>query len=547
MPLITPFPDATRAYMRVEVNWADTPAVRYARVLRVNPATGECVPLRPYVCFDGDYLLLSCGHGIFWDTELPLDTEIYYLTEGIDSPCVPTSPFLLDTFNRDLTDSWGSTDTGQPYTLSGGTNPGNYDVSVALGGTHTLDTVNTRRHSWADSGQSDQNIYADATLPVASATGAGITQWLLGRLSDVNNWYAARIELSTTGTVTLTLAERVAGVVTDLTAATTVGTGHAANDLWTIRLSVDGSSLRAKAWLASTAEPTSWQLTATDTSLAAGTNVGVADRLETGSGNSPLISSWRRLLVGDPCAPCTPVTAQTPTVTMASGGAFAFGDPVRPCNDFRVPLCFTQPTGDPACVPGNGVFFASMDVEDRESNDLVINPTNASLPLAMTRDMRGISSVFTLVTRTFADRDALIELVKPGGPVMLRGPVTYGVIDQYMVGRLSTQRGLSDHKYPVRVNDYSYVQVRRPAGPSLGVCGSQVQDMCDIYDTWQAIDDAGLNWDDLIRGRASHDGGDPIADYRTWTVGPNTVLADFADWNAVNSGTRDWIELEEGL
>lgn len=173
MPIITPFPDTTRGYVRVEVNWADTPAVQYAQVLRVNPATGECVPLRPYVCFDGDYLLLSCGHGIFWDTELPFDTPVYYLTEGIDAPCLPTSPILLDTFNRNLTDSWGSTDTGDPYTLSGGTNPGNYDVSVASGGTHTLDTVNTRRHSWADCGQSDQNIYADCSLPVASATGPG--------------------------------------------------------------------------------------------------------------------------------------------------------------------------------------------------------------------------------------------------------------------------------------------------------------------------------------------------------------------------------------
>lgn len=353
--------------------------------------------------------------------------------------------------------------------------------------------------------------------------------------------------MSTTGTVTLTLAKRVAGVVTDITAAVAVGTGHAANDLWTIRLNINSSTLRAKAWLASTSEPGPWQLTVTDTSLAAGTNVGVADRLETGSGNSPLISSWRRLLVGDPCAPCSPVTVQTAELTMASGGVFAFGDPVRPCNDLRVPLCFTQPTGDPACVPGSGVFFASMDAEERESNDLVLSPTNAELPIAMTRDMRGISSILTLVTRTFTDRDNLIKLVKPGGPVLLRAPANYGVIDQYMVGRLSTRRGLSDHKYPVRVNDYSYVQTRRSAGPSLGVCGSQVDDMCDIYDTWQAIEDAGLNWDDLIRGRASNDGGDPTAAYRTWTVGTNTVLADFADWNAVNSGTRDWTELETGL
>lgn len=343
MPLITPFPDDVRAYVRVEVNWADTPAVQFAKVLRVDPATGECVPLRPYVCFDGDYLRLSCGHGLFWDTELPLDTEVYYRTEGVDAPCIPAA---------------------------------------------------------------------------------------------------------------------------------------------------------------------------------------------------------------DPCAPCVPVTAQTAVLTMASGGVFAFGDPVRPCNDVRVPLCFTQPTGDPACIPGSGIFFASMGDEQIDANSIDLLPTNASLPITMSRQMRGISSVLTLVTRTFADRDALKALLKPGGPVLFRGvhaPKDYGIDNEYLsINPLSIGRGLSNHTYPVRINDMPYLQTRRPAGPSQGVCGTRVQDMCDVYSTWQQIDNAGLTWEDLLRGRASHDGGDPIGDYRTWTIGTNTVLADFANWNAVNTLGRDWTDLEVG-
>lgn len=338
MPIITPFPDVARGYVRVQVNWADVPAVSYARVLRVNPATGECVPLRPYVCFNGDYLLLSCGHGIFWDTELPFDTDVYYLTEGIDAPCIPAA---------------------------------------------------------------------------------------------------------------------------------------------------------------------------------------------------------------DPCEPCTPVTAQTALVNVDSDGSFAFGDPVRPCNDFRVALCFIQ--SPPECVPGSGVFFASMDTEAHEPNSILLNPTNAGLPLAVTRQMRGISSTLTLVTRTFADRDMLLDLAKPGSPLLWRGPQTYGVIDQYMaVAGVNVVRGLSDHKYPVRINDIPYTQVGRPAGPSQGVCGTRVEDMCDLYDTWQEIQDAGLTWDNLLQGLASDDGGDPTDGYRTWTIGTNTVLADFADWNAVDDGIRDWIDLQVG-
>lgn len=335
MPLINPVIDPTRAYVRVELNWADTPIVQYAKVTRVD-SQGNCVPLRPYVCFDGDYLKLSCGHGIFWDTEVPLDEPVYYITEGLDAPCVPAA---------------------------------------------------------------------------------------------------------------------------------------------------------------------------------------------------------------DPCAPCVPVTSQSPPLTVDSGGSFFLGDPVRPCNDQQVPLCFTQPTGDPSCVPGNGIFFASMGDEERPANALLDVPTNASLPILMSRQARGISSVLTLVTRTFADRDNLVDLYSPGGPLLLRAPSSpsdYGIPDQYMaVDPLRTVRGLSDHRYPVRINELPYTQVRRPAGPSQGVCGTRVQDICD---TWQELQDDGLTWDDLLKGAGSPT---PPTTFRRWTAGPNSVLS-LGTWNAVDNGTRTWTDTLDG-
>lgn len=332
MPSISAFPDTTRAYVRVEINWADTPSVTYAKVLRYNSVTGECIPLRPYVCFEGDYLKLSCGHGIFWDTEVPLDTPVYYITQGLDAPCVPA---------------------------------------------------------------------------------------------------------------------------------------------------------------------------------------------------------------GD-CAPCVPVSEQTLFLTVDSGGSFFFGDPVRPCNDIPVPLCFTQPTGDPTCVPGNGVFFASMGDEEINANDIILNPTNADLPIDVSRTMGGISSVLTLVTRTFADLTSLRAMLKPGGPRMWRVPAGYNQIDLYMaVNPLRDIRGLSDHRYPVRINEMPFTQVRRPAGPSQGVCGTRVEDICD---TWQDLQDDGFTWDDLLRGAA---GPNPPADFRRWTVGANSVLS-LGTWNAVNNGTRTWNDTLEG-
>lgn len=336
MPIITSYPDVSRAYVRVEVSWADVPSVEYAKVTRVDVETGECTPLRPYICYDGDYLLLSCGFGLFWDTEVPLDREVYYITEALDGPCPPPA---------------------------------------------------------------------------------------------------------------------------------------------------------------------------------------------------------------DPCESCVPVTADTSAgpVTVPSNGAFRLRDPVRPCHDIYMPLCFEQvPT--PECLPGSGVFFASMDVEDYDSNSLLLNPTNARRPILVNRQRRDASSTLTVVTRTFPDRDALLLLNQPGSPVMIAGPPQYGIPDRYMaVETVSVERGLSDHRFPVRVVDMPYTTVDRPAGPMNGPCGSQVEDLCDIYQTWDEMQAAGLTWADLIRGRASQDSGPAVDSLRTW----DDVQAEFADWDAVEANGT-WQQLAAG-
>jgi Carbohydrate binding domain len=85
MPTIsaTVYPD--EAYVLVEADWTDQPTVEYARVVRVNTATGEEVLLRPYIAYNaGGDLLLNCGLGLWWDTEPPLDVPLVYRTEAAD-------------------------------------------------------------------------------------------------------------------------------------------------------------------------------------------------------------------------------------------------------------------------------------------------------------------------------------------------------------------------------------------------------------------------------------------------------------------------------
>lgn len=237
------------------------------------------------------------------------------------------------------------------------------------------------------------------------------------------------------------------------------------------------------------------------------------------------------------CLPCIPVTGVSLPVTVPSNGSFFLGDPVRPCHDQPVPLCFTSPA-DPGCIPGQGIFFASMDDENEEANSITVNPVNRRRPVAITRERRDIDSTLTLVTRTFADRDALKLLAQPGSPLLWRGPATYGIADTYMdVGAFSVARGLADHKIQPRVVTMPFVTVDRPAGPTIGVCGSQVQDLCDVYDTWDEMEAAGISWLGLIAGQ----GAGPIG-LRTWA----DVLADFANWDAVDDGSNTWSDILTG-
>lgn len=91
MPTINTTVFTNEAYVLVEVDWTDVPAVTHARVIRTNTVTGEEVALRPYIAYNsnGD-LLLNCGLGLWWDTEPPLGVILTYRTEAADVDTILT-------------------------------------------------------------------------------------------------------------------------------------------------------------------------------------------------------------------------------------------------------------------------------------------------------------------------------------------------------------------------------------------------------------------------------------------------------------------------
>jgi hypothetical protein len=206
-----------------------------------------------------------------------------------------------DRFDRTVSSGMGSEPvTGVAYTISGGAAS---DYSVGSGvAVQSAGSVNVSRSTFLSVGATDQDFYIDVMVTPGFAVGAPITQWAMVRATDVNNCYIARLDISTTGVVSIFLSKIVATVTTTIATAVNLTPVHTGSSWWRIRVQAIGSAIKAYAWAVATdAEPTGWQVTATDTDLTTGTLIGFRCRLTAGNTNvSPVLFSWDNLTVNQP-------------------------------------------------------------------------------------------------------------------------------------------------------------------------------------------------------------------------------------------------------
>jgi len=229
---------------------------------------------------DSSELVVQTTVGPEW-TEDPTDYPMEILMGGEPVTATDCKPFASDAFGRTLVDGWGTADNGGAWVLSGGTNPGNYDVNGGFG-THTLTSVGTSHRSVLFTSLTDVDMRCDVQTS-ALATGGAITAGLGARQTSNSNLYQGRLSYNTNGTVTLSLVKRVAAVETELASYALPATAHVPNTSIRLRFKVSGSSLYVKAWDPAQREP-GWLLTATDTSLTVSSMLGM--RSVTGSGNT---------------------------------------------------------------------------------------------------------------------------------------------------------------------------------------------------------------------------------------------------------------------
>ncbi len=476
-----------KGLVRLLVDYADQPAVYAAKVERVNLATGEITPIRPHTAFAGWYQALGGGSRVrMYDTEAPLDTPFAYRVSAITEPDVYYyGTWVRDLMNRTVVNGWGTPDSGPAWAVTPSTA---YSMNSGTA-KQTHSSVNSLISALIDVGSQYMRVQVSWMVPVMP-TGGGIGTWVLGGAADAGNYLSATTTIGTSGVANLTLQKRIGNALQPALANVNgVGT-HTAGAWWRTVLLLDHGRVRAKTWLLSNAEP-GWQIDTWDSGPPLGTLSGVQGRLESGNTNTlPVITQYDNYSANALSQP-----ASGPTYTLDSQGGFWLRSPLRPYKDRRILL---RPA--PGCPTPGGTFFAAMDPrETLAANAGTVSPANRSLAQSVSRPRRGRSSTLTLVAKTFADRDAVLDTLGDGTALQWVAPPEYGIPPMYVaVGDVDVNRGISDHRFQARALGLPFTQVAQPGGPGAGITGARFKDLCATYATWDAVATASATYDDMI-------------------------------------------------
>jgi hypothetical protein len=492
MAILTATADATTGSVLLVGTFTGYPDGTPITVYRVTP-DGVETPVR-----GGNPILLSSGMFVLYDFEAPLDTAVSY--RAVD----PSGLLAYDSFTRTVAaGSWGSTDTGQAYTLTGTAT----DFSVnGTQGIQAPTAVNSFRSAVISVGTPTQRVQLTTSVVAVTGavtgtgivTGAPITARVWGRYTDANNYYEAQLSYNTDDTIALYITERVAGVGAVLAGPATIATSFTDYEQFTIQFDITDTTypvLRAKAWATATeVEPDTWDLEFTDTTtvLATGNSAGAASRLETGNTNVTPQILFDNLYVWG-----AEVSATSNTVTVDSSGDYGWiKDPVRPGNNMRLELAGS--VYNPCAGTGLTAALERLDVEAYASATGVFDIVDNPKPLTVAQTRKAIASSLTLISRQLADITNMLDLLSPGADLLLQLPAVYGwAIGTYgsdfiTVADTTASRLFDDMRVPIRRWQVPFRATDGPADTISGGTGGGV--LAPDTATWQALKDSGNTW-----------------------------------------------------
>jgi hypothetical protein len=180
--------------------------------------------------------------------------------QSADGPATQP-PYASDGFDRSVDRGWGPADLGGDWAPIG--DPGALAVSRGAG---TIDLVAGERGAYLPAQQRDNT---DLTVMFARPAG-GAEVGVLGRRVGPDQDYRADVRTDAAGTVTVVLTKKESGKAREVMSQTIklLGTPQPGEPI-SVRLQVRGESsttIRAKVWWVTAAEPQTWTVSATDSS-----------------------------------------------------------------------------------------------------------------------------------------------------------------------------------------------------------------------------------------------------------------------------------------
>ena len=204
-----------------------------------------------------------------------------------------TTASISDHFGRTTTGGWGSADVGGAYTLVGTA----ADFATGNGvGTIRLGAPATDRGAFLLGGGAYTSLDVSARISrTAVATGSGEFAYLVVRRVNASTEYRAKVRFAANGGVYLQPTRVTSGVETSLGSGEirVSGLSPAVGSFIWLHASFSGTNpttIRMRAWADGSTEPTSWQVSLTDSTAAlqvAGT-VGVRAYLSASATNAPV-------------------------------------------------------------------------------------------------------------------------------------------------------------------------------------------------------------------------------------------------------------------
>lgn len=174
---------------------------------------------------------------------------------------------VLDTFTRSVgAGGLGTSDSGDVWSIILGT-----AANASVDGD---EAVFTSANHIAQSDDADiADTWAKISLRHATDPTLGVHQGgPLVRIASSSNFYWCALILG--ADIELKLFKRVSGSDTQLGTTQTIDTDTYAGELWWVKLEAVGSTIRCRAWEDGTSEPSSWNISVTDTAHTAADPVG---------------------------------------------------------------------------------------------------------------------------------------------------------------------------------------------------------------------------------------------------------------------------------